>query len=238
MKTSGKIYLIPVPLADTPLSEVLPEHNLHIIRRLRCFAVENLRSARRFLRKVSPDFDIDSSSFSILNEQTPKQDIPPMLAPVLAGEDLGIISEAGCPAIADPGSDLVAAAQTRGIEIIPLVGPSSILMSLMGSGFNGQSFAFNGYLPIEKNARADTLRRLEKLTQTHSQTQIFIETPYRNNTLIQTLTQVLRPTTLLCVAADITAPRQSIRTMTVAEWAKTKYDYNKTPAIFLIHTLH
>jgi len=233
----GKIYLIPVPLADTKLNKVLPDYNLQAVRDIRHFAVENIRSARRFLKKVDAGFDIDSTCFYVLNEQTPKEDIAAMLDPVGKGFDLGIISEAGCPAIADPGADLVAIAQRHSIEVVPLIGPSSIILSLMGSGFNGQSFAFNGYLPIDKNARAETLRRLEKLTSVHKQTQIFIETPYRNNTLIQTITQTLKPTTLLCVAANITSPEQSIRTMPVSVWAKTKYDYNKIPAIFLIHSL-
>ena len=235
---SGKIYLIPVPLADTPLENVLPGYNAEIVRGLRHFVVENVRSARRFLRKVDRDFDIDGCSFGVLCQQTPKDAIPELLTPVLEGHDLGIISEAGCPALADPGADLVAIAQKKGVEVVPLVGPSSILMSLMGSGFKGQSFAFNGYLPIEKAERAAAIKRLEKLTASHDQTQIFIETPYRNNAMLQTLTQTLRPETLICVAADITGPSQKIRTMTAARWSKEKYDFNKTPAIFLIHTQH
>lgn len=232
---AGKIYLIPVPLADTPLNRVLPEYNAEIVKKLRHFVVENIRSARRFLRKVDPAFDIDSSSFTLLNEQTPKESIAGMLSPAKEGFDIGIISEAGCPAVADPGADLVAVAQRNNIEVVPLVGPSSILMALMASGFNGQSFAFNGYLPIDKNARAESLRFLEKLTLTRHQTQIFIETPYRNNALVETLIHTLKPSTLLCVASDITAEQQNIKTKTIAEWAKTKYDFNKVPTIFLIH---
>lgn len=232
---NGKIYLIPVPLADTPHSHVLPDHNLEIVRNIRHFIVENVRSARRFLRKADPAFDIDGSSFTVLDSETPPADVPPMVAPALEGKDIGIISEAGCPAIADPGSALVAVAQKKGIEVIPLVGPSSIIMSLMASGFNGQSFTFNGYLPIDRTCRAETIRRLEKLSAAHRQTQIFIETPYRNNAMLRALTETLRPSTLICVAADITGSGQKIRTMSSAEWSRQKYDYDKIPAIFLIH---
>ncbi|MDE7152913.1 MAG: SAM-dependent methyltransferase [Muribaculaceae bacterium] len=233
-ETKPSLYLFPVPLADGALTDVLPERNLHLIKQLRYFIVENVRSARRFLRKCSRDIDIDSITFFTLNEQTPPAEIPPMLLPMEQGNSIGVISEAGCPAIADPGADVVAIAQRKGYDVVPLVGPSSILMSLMGSGFNGQSFAFNGYLPIEKSARAQKLRDLEKRSARENQTQIFIETPYRNNKMIADIVAALSPQTLLCVAADITGERQSIITRSVREWSKISYSYDKIPAIFLI----
>lgn len=228
------LYLFPVPLADGALADVLPERNLRLIKDLRYFIVENVRSARRFLRKCSREINIDAITFFTLNEQTPAADIPAMLQPMERGESMGVISEAGCPAIADPGADVVAIAQRKGYAVVPLVGPSSILMSLMGSGFNGQSFAFNGYLPIEKSARAQKLRDLEKRAARENQTQIFIETPYRNNKMIADIVASLQPQTLLCVAADITGERQSILTRSVREWGKMNYNYDKIPAIFLI----
>lgn len=229
-----KLYLFPVPLAEGHLGDVLPEYNIQLIKEIKYFIVENVRSARRFLKKCCHDIDIDSLTFFTLNRQTPAAEIPPMLNPLRDGHSMGVISEAGCPAIADPGADVVAIAQKKGYEVVPLVGPSSILMSLMGSGFNGQSFAFNGYLPIEKAARAQKLKELERRSLREDQTQIFIETPYRNNRLIADIVATLSPQTLLCVASDITGPTQSILTRSVKEWGKINHNYDKTPAIFLI----
>lgn len=228
------LYLFPVPLSEGPLSNVLPEYNIQIIKDIRYFIVENVRSARRFLKKCCREINIDDLTFYTLNQQTPPAEIPAMLEPMSKGHSMGVISEAGCPAIADPGADVVAIAQKKGYDVVPLVGPSSILMSLMGSGFNGQSFAFNGYLPIDKSERAQKLKELEKRSVRENQTQIFIETPYRNNRMIADIVASLSPHTLLCVASDITGATQSIITRTVKEWSKTKYDYDKTPAIFLI----
>lgn len=174
------VYLIPVMLGDTDADRVLPSFNLDIIRGLRYFIVENLRSARRFLKRCDRSIDIDSLVFAELNEHTPAEAVSELLAPAEAGHDVGVISEAGCPAVADPGADVVAIAQQRGYKVVPLVGPSSILMSLMGSGFNGQSFAFNGYLPIDAGARTAKLKEMERRIRHEHQTQIFIETPYRN----------------------------------------------------------
>ncbi len=214
---------------------MLPELNIRLISTIKYFVVEELRTARRFLKACDKSIIIDDLDFKVLNEHTPPGDVEPMLRPALEGHDIGIISEAGCPAIADPGADLVAAAQRRGIEVVPLVGPSSILLSLMGSGFNGQSFAFLGYLPIGTK-RGAALRQMERDIRTRRQTQIFIETPYRNNRLIAELTAALPAEMLLCVAADITGPGQSIRTMPLKEWRTAQYNYDKRPAIFLLYS--
>ncbi|MEE0979614.1 MAG: SAM-dependent methyltransferase [Muribaculaceae bacterium] len=228
------LYLFPVPLADGDIDNVIPGLNTRILRDVKYFIVENVRSARRFLKKCDRSIDIDTLTFFTLNEQTPPAEIPAMLEPMKQGHSMGIISEAGCPAIADPGADAVAIAQRRGYRVVPLVGPSSILMSLMASGFNGQSFAFNGYLPIEKGERAHKLKELERRAVRENQTQIFIETPYRNNRMIADIVAALSPQTLLCVAADITGPNQSIATRPLKEWARATFNYDKTPAIFLI----
>ncbi len=196
--------------------------------------MENIRSARRFLKKCDRTIDIDTLTFFTLNEHTLQQDIPQMLEPAFEGKDIGVISEAGCPAIADPGADIVALAQRKGIEVIPLVGPSSILMGLMGSGFNGQSFAFAGYLPVDASARAARLKEMERRINRERQTQIFIETPYRNNRLIQELCTSLPSSMLLCVASDITGAKQSIITRSIADWKKAAFDYSHTPTIFLL----
>lgn len=229
------IYLIPVPLSDTGIEQVLPPYNLSIIKNLRYFIVENLRSARRFLKSCDKSIDIDELTFSELNVHTEPQSIPALLQPAHDGHDIGIISEAGCPAIADPGADIVAIAQRYGYEVKPLVGPSSIIMGLMGSGFNGQSFAFNGYLPIDNAQRSAKLREFERRIIRENQTQIFIETPYRNNKLIAELCKSMPSDILLCVASDITGKKQSIVTRPLKEWTKMKYDYDKVPTIFLLY---
>ncbi len=229
------LYLFPVPLSSGTAADVLPERNIRIIRGVRHFIVENIRSARRFLKLCDRSIDINTLTFAELNRHTDPRDIPSMLDPLVAGEPMGVISEAGCPAIADPGADVVALAQQKGLRVVPLVGPSSILMGLMGSGFNGQSFAFAGYLPIDRDERAATIRTFRHRIERERQTQIFIETPYRNNKLIAELAETLPPTLRLCVAADITGPGESIITRTVAQWRKAAYDYSRTPAIFLLY---
>ncbi len=232
--THGKIYLFPSSLAPVPVTEVLPQRNIELISSVRFFVVEELRTARRFLKACDRSIDIDSLHFEVLNEHTPRESVEAMLAPALEGHDIGVISEAGCPAVADPGADLVAAAQRRGLTVVPLVGPSSILLSLMASGFNGQSFAFLGYLPIDAARRSATLKQMERDIRSRRQTQIFIETPYRNNKLITELVSSLPQEMLLCVAADITAPTESIVTMPLRRWRSSDYDYAKRPAIFLL----
>ncbi len=228
------LYLFPVPLSDTPPSDVLPELNARLLVQIKHFVVENLRSARRFLRSVSRDIIIDDLTLVELSEHTPASEVSAMLQPLRDGLPIGVISEAGCPAVADPGADLVAIAQREGLRVVPLVGPSSILMALMGSGFNGQSFAFAGYLPIDSKARSAALRDMERNIRNRRQTQIFIETPYRNNKLIAELSRDLPPDLLLCVASDITGPRESIITRPVGKWRSATYDYSKIPSIFLL----
>ena len=194
------LYLIPSTMSDAPVGDVLPAGNIALCREIKHYVVENIRTARRFLKRCDRDIDIDSLTFTVLDEHTSPADVPAMLAPIEQGLPVGVISEAGCPAVADPGADLVAVAQQRGITVVPLVGPSSIIMSLMASGFNGQTFAFNGYLPYESRARSEKLREMEKLIRTRQQTQIFIETPYRNNRLIAELVSSLPSGMRLCVA--------------------------------------
>lgn len=229
------LYLIPVTLGDTDIDRVLPNHNRNIIAGISHYVVENIRSARRFLRRSNPDIVIDDLTFYTLDEHTRPEEVASFLAPLREGKPMGVISEAGCPAIADPGADLVAIAQREGLPVVPLVGPSSILMSLMASGFNGQSFAFNGYLPVEPSERTRKIKQLEQRAYSEDQTQIFIETPYRNHKMIEELVRTCRPNTRLCVACDISCEGEEIHTRTIAQWKKAKYDIQKRPAIFLIY---
>ncbi len=244
MTLETALYLIPVTLGDTPVEQVLPAWNREVIKGIRHFIVENVRSARRFLKKTEPAIDIDALSFVELNQHTDPKDIAGYLLPLEKGEPMGVISEAGCPAVADPGADVVAIAQEKGLKVVPLVGPSSIIMSVMGSGFNGQSFAFNGYLPIEEGARTKRLQLLETRAWNESQTQLFIETPYRNMKLMEQLLRTLRPRTRLCVASDITCEDEKIVTRSVAEWQRRlkgmtdeerQKEIPRVPAIFLIY---
>ncbi|MDR1356943.1 MAG: SAM-dependent methyltransferase [Tannerellaceae bacterium] len=233
MKAS--LFLIPVTLGDTERRRVLPDYNRDVIRGIRHFIVEDVRSSRRFLKRTEPALNIESLCFYPLNKRTTPSEAASYLVPLDKGEDVGVISEAGCPAIADPGADIVALAQKKGIPVVPLVGPSSILLSLMASGFNGQNFAFNGYLPIDAEERAQVVKRLESRMYEEDQTQIFIETPYRNNRLAKELIRTCRPSTMLCIASNITCPDESIRTLSVKDWARKTPDLNKRPAIFLIY---
>ncbi|MGN0213264.1 MAG: SAM-dependent methyltransferase [Muribaculaceae bacterium] len=229
------LYLIPVPLSDGSLENVLPASNLALVGEIKHFVVENVRSARRFLKKCDRSINIDELTFYELNRHTDPNAIADYLQPLERGEAMGVISEAGCPAIADPGADVVAIAQRKGLKVRPLVGPSSILMGLMGSGFNGQSFAFLGYLPIEQGERARKFKEMERLIRNDNQTQIFIETPYRNNKLMAEMCKLLPGNLALCVATDITGEGEKIITKTVREWARTKYDFDKVPTIFLLY---
>lgn len=230
------LYLIPVTLGDTPIESVLPAKNKEIILQIRHFIVEDVRSARRFLKKVEKSIDIDSLTFVELNKHTQAEAISGYLKPLEKGESIGVISEAGCPAVADPGADVVAIAQRKGLRVVPLVGPSSIILSVMASGFNGQSFAFHGYLPIEAGERAKKLKTLEQRIYNEHQTQLFIETPYRNHKMIEDILQNCRPQTKLCIAANITCEDESIHTRTVKEWKSAKLpDLSKIPCIFLLY---
>lgn len=229
------LYLIPVPLSEGAVENVLPASNLALVGEIKHFVVENVRSARRFLKKCDRSINIDELTFYELNRHTDPNAIADYLQPLERGEAMGVISEAGCPAIADPGADVVAIAQRKGLKVRPLVGPSSILMGLMGSGFNGQSFAFLGYLPIDQGERARKFKEMERLIRNDNQTQIFIETPYRNNKLMAEMCKQLPGNLALCVATDITGAGEKIVTKTVREWAHTKYDFDKVPTIFLLY---
>ena len=231
----ASLYLIPVTLGDTPVEKVLPSYNQEIALTIRHFIVENERTARRFLKKCNPAFDIDGCTFYLLNKHTSPEEIVVYLNPIKEGHSVGMLSEAGCPAVADPGSDIVHIAQQVGIKVIPLAGPSSILLSLMASGFNGQSFAFHGYLPIDAVERVKTLKRLEQRIYAENQTQIFIETPYRNHKLINDLIKNCQSSTLLCIAANLTCDDEWVRTLPVKQWAQQKIELSKIPAIFLLY---
>lgn len=229
----ASLYLIPVNISDAPLGRVLPPLTGEVVAPLRHFIVENVRTARRFLRKLIADFPIDECEFKELNGHTPESVIWSYLNPLRKGHDVGLMSEAGCPAVADPGSQVVAIAQNENMKVVPLVGPSSILMALMASGFNGQGFAFCGYLPVKQSERIKRIKELESLSRHTGQTQIFIETPYRNSVLLHDLSATLQPSTLLCVASDITEPeRERIRTMPAPRWRGV--EMAKSPAIFLL----
>lgn len=229
------LYLLPVTLGDTELNTVLPAYNIEIIQGIKHFIVEDVRSARRFLKKVDREFDIDSLSFYPLNKHTSAEDISGYLEPLLAGQSMGVISEAGCPAVADPGADVVAIAQRKNLKVIPLVGPSSIILSVMGSGFNGQSFAFHGYLPIEPGERVKRIKQLEQRIYSENQTQLFIETPYRNHKMVDDLLQNCRPQTKLCIAANLTCEGEYIKTRAINEWKGKVPDLSKIPCIFLLY---
>jgi 16S rRNA (cytidine1402-2'-O)-methyltransferase len=222
-------------LGDTSWEQVLPAYNKEVILGIRHFIVEDVRSARRFLKKVEKSIDIDVLTFYPLNKHTSPEAISGYLKPLMAGESMGVISEAGCPAVADPGADVVAIAQRKGLKVVPLVGPSSIILSVMGSGFNGQSFAFHGYLPIEPAERAKRIKQLEQRVYAEDQTQLFIETPYRNMKMMEDILRNCRPQTRLCVAANITCADAFIRTRTVKEWAGHLPSLDKIPCIFLIY---
>ncbi len=232
---SPALYLIPVELGDTPQERVLPAYNREVILGIRHFIVEEVRSARRFLKRVDRDIDIDSLTFYPMGKHADAALFASYLRPLEAGEAMGVISEAGCPAVADPGADVVAIAQKKGLRVVPLVGPSSMILAVMASGLNGQSFAFHGYLPIDAAERVKRLKQLEVRAQQEHQTQLFIETPYRNAKLFETLCSTLRPQTRICVAAGITTDEEWIQTRTVAEWRRQRLpDLSKIPAIFLM----
>ncbi len=229
------LYLIPTTLGETDLDRILPAYNNEIVNRLDFFIVEDVRTARRFLKKINPATDIDSKTFYVLNQHTRPEEIAGFLKPLSEGREVGVISEAGCPAIADPGADVVAIAQEKGFKVVPLVGPSSILLALMASGFNGQSFAFNGYLPVQLADRTKAIKHLENRAHSEKQSQIFIETPYRNMKMLEDILAVCQPATRLCIAADITLETEFIRTKTIRDWKKQLPDLNKRPCIFILY---
>jgi 16S rRNA (cytidine1402-2'-O)-methyltransferase len=230
----GNLYLIPCPMGDVPPLAVLPISVKKSIEKIDHYIVEHEKSARRFIKSIVPEKSQPSLNFKEINKFTKPEEIPPMLNPCLDGFDVGVISDAGCPGIADPGARAVHYAHELGIKVVPLVGPSSILLAMMASGFNGQNFAFNGYLPIDKGERKTELKRLEKVSKDFDQSQLFIETPYRNNQMLQSLIENLNPQTRICVACDITLPSEYIKTAPVSLWKKIKVDLHKRPTLFII----
>ena len=230
---AGKIFLIPVTLGDEDYCRVIPEKVLAVTRSLRLFAVEDLRSARRYLRLIDKEFPIDKTVFHELNEHTNESEIGQFLEPVLRGSDMGIMSEAGLPGIADPGSKLISIAHRKKIRVIPLAGPSSILLAIISSGLNGQNFTFNGYLPVKPADRVSRLKELEKKSR-DGYAQIFMETPYRNQRMLESILNVCSNETMLCIAIDITLPDENIRTMTISEWKKNRPSINDRLAVFII----
>lgn len=234
MNNKGTLYLIPTTLGESTYDQVIPSFNNTILQEIDVFIVENIKTARRFIKKTAPDKVIDDLVFYEINKRTNLDMLPTFLKPIDEGKNIGVISDAGCPGVADPGADVVALAHQKNIKVMPLVGPSSILLSLMASGFNGQSFCFNGYLPKEQKDRVRKLKDLEKMAIAQKQTQLFIETPYRNQHVLTDLLANCNPNTKLCVAVDITMASEQIATKTIAEWKNTTIDLNKRPCIFLL----
>lgn len=230
----GRLFLIPCTLGDSDPKWVLPYQVEETIRRIRFFIVENEKSARRYIKSITPDKKQSEMVMFTLNKHTDKSILMSFLEPCFAGNDVGIISEAGCPGIADPGADIVKLAHQNQIVVVPMVGPSSILLAMMSSGMNGQNFAFNGYLPIDKKERRQKIKTLERKADIENQSQIFIETPYRNDALLSDLLQVLHPDKLLCIACDITLPTEYISTKTVSQWKTSKPELHKRPALFIL----
>lgn len=230
----GKLFLIPNTLGESNIFGVIPTEVIGVIKKLRVFASENPKNTRHFLKKIDKSIDLEQLVFLELNEHSDRKQIEESLT-WLAKEDVGIISEAGCPGIADPGAELVALAHTHNYQVIPLVGPSSILLALIASGCNGQNFSFNGYLPVKGNERSRALKNFERQSAAENRTQIFIETPYRNSKLFEEMVHILQPQTKLSIACDITTENEYIRTLTIQEWKTQKPDINKRPAIFIIY---
>ncbi|MFW6225029.1 MAG: SAM-dependent methyltransferase [Bacteroidota bacterium] len=233
---SGKLYLIPSPLSENSEYNVLPRHIFDLISSIRYYITENIRTTRRYFKKINPEINIDDITFFVFNKHTNKSEIDAFIKPVMEGNDAGLISEAGLPGVADPGQEIVALAHRLNIQVVPIVGPSSIMLALMASGLNGQTFAFNSYLPIEKNQRKNRIKELEKCSVKNNQSQIFMETPYRNHQLLQDILAACNPETRLCLASDITGKNEFIKTKTIKEWKhKPAPDIQKKPAIFIIY---
>lgn len=236
MKQLGKLYLIPALLGATTAEQVIPNGTLEEIRKLRYFVVENTRTSRRMLSKMNMPCPIDELVFTELDKHHPNNDeLLTCLGPALEGNDIGLMSEAGTPCVADPGATVVEMAHQSGIKVIPLTGPNAMILALMASGFNGQAFAFHGYLPIKNPERATAIRNLERRSIQNNETQLFIETPFRNNAIIADLIANLHPNTMLCVASNITMPDETIVSKPISEWKSIKCDWNKKPAVFLVY---
>lgn len=232
---TGKLYLIPTPISQENIAWALPSAVQQRIAEISHFIVEHPKTARQFLKQIDCKHSLQDLSMQTLNEHTPAKDLLALLDPIFAGHDVGLLSEAGCPAVADPGAELVRLAHKNNITVVPLVGPSSILLALMASGLNGQRFAFHGYLPVESAARASRIVELEKLSISLKQTQIFIEAPYRNQKLLEQLVNVCSDSTDLCIASHLTFSSELVATKSVKEWKRSLPDINKIPTIFLLH---
>jgi 16S rRNA (cytidine1402-2'-O)-methyltransferase len=235
--TLGKLYLIPTTLGEGDPMDVLPQTIKRVIELIDDYIVENEKTARKFIKSIQPAKVQATLRLSSLNKYTEVTEHAKMLQPCLEGKNIGLMSEAGCPGVADPGAVIVKLAHEKGIQVVPLVGPSSILLAIMASGMNGQSFAFNGYIPIDKSEKKTAIKNLEKLSQDKNQSQIFIETPFRNNKMLEDIIQALNPSTYLCVATDITLPSEFIKTMRASDWKKMKIDLHNRPTIFIIHKM-
>ena len=233
----GKLYLIPTTMGDCDPMDVLPQTVKRSIDFIDYYIVENEKTARKSIKGVNPEKKQSELKLFVLNKHTETKEHLDFIKPLLEGKNMGLMSEAGCPGVADPGAVIVKLAHEKGIQVVPLVGPSSILLALMASGMNGQSFAFNGYLPIEKGEKKTALKNLEKLSQDKNQSQIFIETPYRNNKMLEDILQAINPATHLCIASDITLPTEYIKTMRASDWKKAKVDLHNRPTIFIIHKM-
>lgn len=231
----GKLYLIPTTLGEMNPEDVLPQTIKRTIDFIDHYIVENEKTARRFIKSVHPEKKQADLKISVLNKHTEVHEHQEFIKPLLSGLNVGLMSEAGCPGVADPGAVIVKLAHEKGIQVVPLVGPSSILLAVMASGMNGQSFAFNGYLPIDKGEKKSALKNFEKTSFEKNQSQLFIETPYRNNKLLEDILNTLQPNTNLCIACDITLPTEFIKTLAVKDWKKQKVDLQNRPSIFIIH---
>ena len=234
---NGTIFLVPTVIAPDTHHQVLSPQILEVVNATNYYLVENIRTARRFLSAISIKTPINQLQFELLDKKTSPEELPTLMQPALTGHNIGIMSEAGCPGIADPGALAVSYAHQKGLRVVPLVGPSSILLALMASGFSGQSFTFHGYLPIDKDKRGRAIKSLEKQSQQHRQTQIFMETPYRNNQLFSDVIKHCHPRTLICVARDISGPNEYIKTLPVHAWQKKKLELHKVPTVFLLSSI-
>jgi 16S rRNA (cytidine1402-2'-O)-methyltransferase len=234
LKNRGRLYLIPTLLGNTEPEQVLPAGTIELMRQLDIFIVENIRTARRLLSRVKTEKPIDELVFLELNKHTKEQEMLDFLLPTFEGKSIGLMSEAGTPCVADPGNVIVEMAHQAGVEVMPLTGPNAMILALMASGFNGQSFAFHGYLPIQKQERVQALMGLQHRTETTGETQLFIETPFRNQALYETILQNCHSSLMLCLAVNISMPDQFIKSMSIADWKQQKPDMNKKPAVFLL----
>lgn len=233
----GKLYLIPALLGNTAAENVIPKGTLDVVREIRFFVVENVRTARRMLSKMGMPRPIDELEFTEIDKHHPQNpDFMTFLGPALEGRDIGLMSEAGVPCVADPGAYVVELAHQAGIRVVPLVGPNAMTLALMASGFNGQSFCFHGYLPIKGPERANALKNLERRSAQMDETELFIETPFRNNAMLDAILKTCRDNTKVCVACDLTTAEETVVSKTVNEWRETKYDFDKKPAVFLIYS--